>query len=80
MNENLEAIRRSLDLYLETKRHVFPRFYLLSNDTLLEILGQSRNPESIQSHLKQCFDNIKSLKMGKVSLLVKFLIIDVAEA
>ncbi|CAG5116907.1 unnamed protein product, partial [Candidula unifasciata] len=65
MNEELETIRRSLDLYLETKRNVFPRFYFLSNDTLLEILGQSRNPESILPYLKHCFDNIKSLKMAK---------------
>lgn len=66
MNSQLEEIQKSLDMYLETKRQVFPRFYFLSNDDLLEILGQSRNPNAVQAHLKKCFDNIKSLRLSKV--------------
>uniref|UniRef100_A0A667XC84 Dynein axonemal heavy chain 2 n=1 Tax=Myripristis murdjan TaxID=586833 RepID=A0A667XC84_9TELE len=61
----LEEIQKALDMYLETKRQIFPRFYFLSNDDLLEILGQSRNPDAMQPHLKKCFDNIKSLRIGK---------------
>lgn len=63
MNIKLEEIQKALDMYLETKRQIFPRFYFLSNDDVLEILGQSQNSEAMQPHMKKCFDNIKSLRM-----------------
>ena len=66
MNVRLEEIQKRLDLYLETKRQSFPRFYFISNDDLLEILGQSKNPEAVQPHLKKLFDNMAKVKMGKV--------------
>ncbi|XP_041842513.1 dynein heavy chain 2, axonemal [Melanotaenia boesemani] len=67
MSCKLEEILKALDMYLETKRQIFPRFYFLSNDDVLEILGQSQYPKAMQPHLKKCFDNIKSLHIDKSS-------------
>lgn len=73
MSVQLEEIQKALDMYLETKRQLFPRFYFLSNDDVLEILGQSQNPEALQPHLKKCFDNIKSLRMQKATFVYFFI-------
>jgi len=62
--ETLEAIQKSLEEYLETKRVAFPRFYFLSNDGLLEILAQAKNAQAIQPHMSKCFDGIRRLDFG----------------
>ena len=63
-NKAIDEIQKKLEDYLETKRAAFPRFYFLSNDELLSILSDVRNPRAVQPHLPKCFDSIAALNFN----------------
>jgi dynein heavy chain len=67
MDERLEYIQKNLDDYLKLKRQSFPRFFFLSNEDLLEIMGQSKDPTPMNKHVKKCFEGIQHLQITKQS-------------
>jgi dynein heavy chain len=62
--EMLDRCQKSLSDYLEVKRNAFARFYFISDDELLSILGTS-DPTNVQEHMLKLFDNCASLHFGR---------------
>lgn len=59
--ESLIKVRKSLTDYLERQRHLFPRFYFIGNEDLLEIIGGSSDAARINKHLKKMFSGVSSI-------------------
>ncbi|XP_078791125.1 dynein axonemal heavy chain 10 isoform X3 [Oryzias latipes] len=63
LRNDLERIQKNLANHLDSKRNEFPRFFLISDDELLNVLG-SVDPACIQEHVIKMYDNIESLRLG----------------
>jgi dynein heavy chain len=61
LSTGLERCQKSLNDYLDSKRNAFPRFFFISDDELLSILG-SHECTCVQEHMIKMFDNIAKLK------------------
>ncbi|XP_011803966.1 PREDICTED: dynein heavy chain 10, axonemal [Colobus angolensis palliatus] len=63
VSEGLEKCQKSLNDYLDSKRNAFPRFFFISDDELLSILGSS-DPLCVQEHMIKMYDNVASLRFN----------------
>ncbi|XP_076108254.1 dynein axonemal heavy chain 10-like isoform X2 [Mytilus galloprovincialis] len=61
LSMGLEKCQKSLNDYLDSKRNAFPRFFFISDDELLSILGSS-DPSCVQEHMIKMYDNIAKLQ------------------
>ncbi|CAG5923192.1 unnamed protein product [Menidia menidia] len=66
LSNGLEKCQKSLNHYLDSKRNAFPRFFFISDDELLSILGSS-DPACVQEHMIKMYDNIASLRFDMES-------------
>jgi dynein heavy chain, axonemal len=61
---DVEDCEKKLNIYLEQKKKIFPRFYFVSNQTLIDILSNGNNPIKIsQEYLGDLFEGISKLKL-----------------
>lgn len=59
--DSLQNTKKGLLEYLDRQRDLFPRFYFVGNDNLLELLGSSSNISLINKHINLMFTGVNSL-------------------
>ncbi|KAF2672450.1 cytoplasmic dynein-like protein 1 heavy chain 1 [Microthyrium microscopicum] len=68
----LTKIQKALGEYLEKERTAFPRFYFVGDEDLLEIIGNSNDPQRVSKHLRKMFAGIASLLTTEDSIIEGF--------
>ncbi|CAL6054637.1 Dynein_heavy chain [Hexamita inflata] len=66
----MENCQKALTNYLNSKRSKYQRFYFISDDELLSVLGRASDPLSVQPQIRKMFDNVATLEFPKVNNIV----------
>lgn len=75
----LQHCQNTLTTYMTGKRDLFPRFYFLSDDDLLEILGQSNKENILQKHISKLFSGVNKLELSAIDKNLKIVSIKSTE-
>ena len=70
----LEKCQKSLNDYLDSKRNAFPRFFFISDDELLSILG-SHEPTCVQEHMIKVLKSMLIIYLFDYSLFTCYIYI-----
>lgn len=63
--EVLKKVQKALGDYLERQRASFPRFYFIGDEDLLEIIGNAKDIEKLQKHLRKMFAGVSLLQLDE---------------
>lgn len=63
MQKELEICNKSISLYLDRKRQIFPRFYFLTNRTLISLISRQDTINYVKPHFRSIFNGIRDLKL-----------------
>jgi len=64
LTKQFDFLLKSLAKYLEGKREHFPRLYFLSNEEIIDIVGQMDNIEQIERSLFKMFDGVNTVTVA----------------
>lgn len=63
--ESFSKLRRSLSEFLEKQRDVFPRFYFVGNEDLLELIGSGLDFTKVNAHISKLFSGVAAVTFDK---------------
>ena len=72
-NVILEDVEAKLNDYIEKKKGIFPRFYFLANQDLIEIISQTKDLTKIKDNLKKIFENIHYIELKDDKIITHML-------
>ncbi|CAF1326895.1 unnamed protein product [Adineta steineri] len=68
IQKELEICNKSISIYLDRKRQIFPRFYFLTNRTLISLLSRQDTINYVKPHFQALFNGIHELKINVINL------------
>eukprot|EP01041_Mallomonas_annulata_P000303 gene303-544_t len=66
-DSTMTIIQKALGEYLERQRQIFPRFYFVNNDDLVEIIGNSNEPTKILTHISKMFAAMSGVNIANTA-------------